>query len=83
MEDLLPDMHSDDVNGGRPPDGSIPSALGRLATALGCTVEDFHGRRPTDVAQLSEVIRLWGCLTCEDDRQRVLRLLRERAKGSR
>lgn len=76
-------MHSDEANQDSPLDGATPSSLSRLAAALGCTVEDFYGRLPADVARLSEVVRLWGSLTCDDDRERVLRLLRERAMGSR
>lgn len=75
-------MHSDEANQDSPLDGSTPSSLGRLATALGCTVGDFYNRPSADVAQLSEVVRLWGLLRSEDDRARVLRLLRERAMSS-
>jgi hypothetical protein len=75
-------MQSDDANQGSPLDGRIPSSLNRLAVALGCTVEDFYGSLLFNVSQLSEVVDLWTSLTCDDDRERVLRLLRERAKGS-
>ena len=72
-------MRSQDAKQGSPLDGSTSSCLGRLATALGCTVGDFYGRPPVGEEQLAEVLRLWGSLTCDDDRERVLRLLRERA----
>lgn len=73
-------MTNDDVNRGSPLDGSTPSSLGRLARVLGCTVGDFYSSTPVDVAQLAEVVRLWGQLTSDNDRKEMLRLLRERAK---
>lgn len=55
--------------------------LGMLANCLDCKVDDFYtGAIPANVEQLAEVVRLWGQLPCDDDRERVLRLMRERAR---
>jgi hypothetical protein len=72
-------MPSDDAKRGSSLDRNSHPALDRLANALGCTAGDFYDKSPTELAQLAEVIHLWRRLACDDDRERVLSLLRKRS----
>jgi len=56
--------------------GQADDLLQRIAAALDCPVTNFYQSHPCEASQTAEMLRLWMLIEHEQDRLKVLSILR-------